>query len=147
MPIKYHPSIGQMLLCDFSKGFKEPEMVKDKRPVIVISPNLKSRDQLVTVVALSTRAPSPIMPYHYQIPMASMPQLGRFQRSDSWLKGDMIYTVGFHRVDLIRLNKRDANGQRAYFTQKLGRAQMKSIYSCVLHGINLGQLTRHLDDE
>jgi mRNA interferase MazF len=74
-----------------------------------------------------------------------MPQLGRFQESDTWVKGDMIYTVGFHRLSSIRLNKRDRNtGKRVYFTQKLGRDQMKEIYKCMLHGLNLGQLGNHL---
>ena len=37
MPINYPPKRGQILLCDFSQGFKEPEMVKGSRPVVVIS--------------------------------------------------------------------------------------------------------------
>ena len=85
------------------------------------------------------------MPYHYQIPKNSMPQLGRFQEKGTWLKGDMIYTVGFHRLDLIMLGKRDPRtGKRLYFNNRLGRDQMKEIYSCVLHGLNLGQLSQHL---
>jgi len=28
MPISFYPKIGQILLCDFSVGFEEPEMVK-----------------------------------------------------------------------------------------------------------------------
>lgn len=62
------------------------------------------------------------------------------------MKGDMIYTVGFHRLDLIRLRKKDkVTGKRLYFKQKLGRDQMREIYKCALHGINLGGLGEPLN--
>ena len=145
MAITFHPRAGQILLCDFSQGFKEPEMVKSHRPVVVLTPPIVGRAELVTVLALSTKEPDKIMPFHYKIPRNSMPQLRRFQENDTWVKGDMIYTAGFHRLDLIRLGKRDSTtGKRLYFTQKLGRGQMKDIYSCALHGLNLGQLSQHL---
>lgn len=145
MPITIHPKIGQILLCDFSTGFKEPEMVKSKRPVIIISPQVKGRGNLLTVVACSTVEPNPILPFHYKLPKQSMPQIERFQESDTWVKGDMIYSVGFHRLDLIQLGKKDPRtGKRLYFSQRLGREQMTMIYKCVLHGLNLGQLVDHL---
>ncbi|MGV6860084.1 MAG: type II toxin-antitoxin system PemK/MazF family toxin [bacterium] len=145
MAIEFHPRPGQILLCDFSQGFVEPEMVKSHRPVVVLSGPVVGRGKLVTVLALSTKEPEKIMPYHYKIPRNSMPQLGRFQERETWVKGDMIYTVGFHRLDLIRLGKRDkATGKRLYFRQKLGRDQMREIYKCALHGINLGNLGEHL---
>jgi len=68
-------------------------MTKSGRPVVVLSTDMKGRNGLVTVAALSTTEPNPCMSYHYKIPLSSMPQLGKFQQSDSWLKGDMIYTV------------------------------------------------------
>lgn len=63
MSIIFHLSPGQILLCDFS-DFKEPEMVKKNRPVIVLSSALKGRDKLLTIVPLSTVKPDPIQPYH-----------------------------------------------------------------------------------
>jgi uncharacterized protein YifN (PemK superfamily) len=145
MPITIHPSPGQILLCDFSQGFREPEMVKSKRPVIVLTGVSRSRPNLVTVVPLSTKEPDPIMPYHYQLPRNCMPQIGRFQDSDSWVKGDLLYTVGFHRLDLIRLGKRDPNtGQRIYYRNRLSRDRMREIYSSVLHGLNLGHLSEYI---
>ncbi len=119
--------------------------LKSHRPVLVISPYIQGRDKLVTIVALSTVEPNPIKPFHYKIPKCSMPMLGRFQENDTWLKGDMIYTVGFHRLDLIQLGTRDSQtGKRRYFNQKLGREQMIDIYKCVLHGINLSHLGQHI---
>jgi len=144
MAITFHPRIGQILLCDFSQGFKEPEMVKN-RPVVVITPAITGRANLVTVLALSTKKPVKNMPFHYKISKKSMPQLGRFQENDIWVKGDMIYTIGFHRLNLIRLGKKGhKTGKRIYFNQRLGREQMKEIYRCTLHGINLGELDQYI---
>jgi mRNA interferase MazF len=145
VPITFHPRAGQILHCDFSQGFKDPEMVKRERPVVVLTPYIQGRHQLVTVVALSTVPPSPVLPFHCQIPKNSMPQLGRFQEYGTWVKGDMVYSVGWHRLDLIRLGKRDPQtGKRLYFKNRLGSEQMKTIRGCVLHGLNLGPLTEYL---
>lgn len=115
MPITNHPKVGQILLCDFSYGFAEPEMVKSGRPVVVISPAMEGRGNLVTVVAISSQAPERPRAWHQRLPPASLPQLGMFQVRESWVKGDMVYAVGFKRLDLIRLNKRDpATGKRIY---------------------------------
>ncbi len=144
MAITFHPKPGQILLCDFEPGFKEPEMVKKKRPVVVLTGPIKGRANLITVVALSHAEPKPPQPYHYKIPRQSMPMVGRFQEEDSWLKGDMIYTFGFHRFNLIQLGKRGSDGKRLYFTNRLGIDQMKQIYQCVMHGLNLGKLAQHV---
>ncbi len=145
MALTFHPKAGQILLCDFSEGFKEPEMVKKSRPVVVLTPPIRGREKLVTIIALSTKKPDVILPFHYQVPKNSMPQIGRFQQNDTWLKGDMIYTMGFHRLDLIRLGKPNPKtGKRAYFNNRLGRDQMRAIYTCVLHGLNLPRLIEHL---
>jgi len=141
--IHYHPKVGQILMCDFTKGFKEPEMVK-KRPALVIS-SFQGRGKLITVVCLSTTLPNPVMNFHYLLPKTSLPQVGRFQTHDTWVKADMIYTVGFDRLNLIQLGKHDTRtGKRLYFLDRLGREQMKAIYSSLLHGINLGKLAQHL---
>ena len=144
MAITFHPQSGQILLCGFSMGFKEPEMVKSKRPIIVLTSPIQGRADLVTIVPLSTTPPHPPQPYHYKIPKQSLPMLGKYQDNDSWVKGDMLYTVGFHRLELIRLGTINPDGKRQYFKNKLGRDQMKIIYSCVLHGLNLGNLVAHL---
>lgn len=120
-------------------------MVKSGRPVIVLASSMVGRaPNLITVVALSTVEPETVMPFHCRLPRSVMPQLGPFQMSDSWVKGDMVYSVGFHRLDLIRLNKRDANNKRVYFTQCLSRERMRMIYGCVLHGIGLGAMCEHI---
>ena len=120
-------------------------MVKSNRPVVVLTPPMMGREHLVTIAPLSTTVPDPVMPYHYELPVASLPQIDRLQREGVWLKGDMLYTVGFHRLDLIRLGKPDRNtGKRQYYQNRLGRDQMKEIYKCVMHGLNLGHLGEYI---
>ena len=143
MALKFHPSPGTILICDFDTGFQIPEMTK-KRPVIVISPKRKNCSGLCTVVAISTKAPKTIENWHYHLPMASMPDVPNFQRKDSWVKGDMVYRVSFERLSLIRTKRDPTTGRREYFLQSLGREQMKCIYSCVLNALNLDGLTQHL---
>lgn len=110
MPITIHPRKGQLLLADFEPGFVEPEMIKRGRPVIVLSNPIPGRSGLVTVVACSTVEPELVRNYHYKLPRASMPNTSGFQTRDTWVKGDMVYTLGFHRLNLIKLPKMGASG-------------------------------------
>ena len=50
MALSYYPSIGEIVLCDY-RGFIEPEMIKT-RPVVVVSPRLRRRGNLIGVVPL-----------------------------------------------------------------------------------------------
>ena len=141
MPISEHPEPGTILHCDFDRGFKAPEMVKP-RLVVVLSPKIKARPGLCTVVALSTKAPSPVMTYHCQLDIR--PKLPHPWDSEGiWVKGDMIYAVGFHRLDLIRLSK-DRSGKRVYRMDTLTSDQMKAVRTCVLRALGLSALTKHL---
>jgi mRNA interferase MazF len=141
MPIREHPEPGTILVCNFDGGFKEPEMVKP-RLVVVLSPNIKARPWLSTVVALSTTPPDPVMTYHCQIDIE--PKLPISWSSDGiWVKGDMIYAVGFHRLDLTRLGK-ERDGKRVYRMDTLTGEQMKTVKTCVLRGMGLAALTKHL---
>ncbi len=139
MAILHHVPKGSLLQCDFNTGFVEPEMVKD-RLVIVLSPVIKARPGLVTVVALSTTAPDPIMPYHAQLDIR--PPLPKGLKSNGvWVKGDMVYAVGFHRLRQIRQKTKIG---RIYYTHTLTDEQMKTVHSCVLHGLGLSKLTKYL---
>ena len=51
-----------------------------------------------------------------------------------WVKGDMIYTVGFHRLDLVR-TERDHTGRRKYLTRRIPDEELKRIRHCVLVGL------------
>lgn len=141
MPIAEHPPLGTLLICDFRAGFKVPEMVK-RRPVIVISPKIATRAKLCTVVALSTTDPVPKMPYHSKLriqPLLPEPWDNEFM----WIKADMVYSVGFHRLDLLRKGKR-ADGKRNYIIRCLTGDQIKEVRRCLLRSIGLSGLTKHL---
>ncbi|WP_414714107.1 type II toxin-antitoxin system PemK/MazF family toxin [Sphingomonas sp.] len=63
MALSYYPSTGEILVCHYGQAAFEPEMNKS-RPVVVIGPRLRRRGRLVTVVPLSTTAPTSTEPYH-----------------------------------------------------------------------------------
>jgi mRNA interferase MazF len=141
MPITDHPAPGTILVCNFNGTFKEPEMVK-ARCVVVLSPKIRSRAKLCTVVCLSSTAPNNVMQYHCQLDIR--PNLPPPWDSDGiWVKGDMIYSIGFHRLDLIRIGK-DRSGKRIYRMDPISDEQMKSVKCCVLRGLGLSVLTKHL---
>ena len=72
-------------------------------------------------------------------------ETGRFQQASSWLKGDMVYTVGFRRLDLIRLRARNPNtGKREYFNRRFSRDRMRDVYKCVLVALNLRHVAEHV---
>ena len=62
------PNPGQILLCDFSVGFEKPEMVKKNRPVVILSGAIQGRDNLATIVPISSTTPEPKQLYHYKLP-------------------------------------------------------------------------------
>lgn len=82
------------------------------------------------------------MPYHklIKIPFELPKSWGDQER---WIKGDMVNAVGFHRVDLLCLRK-DKAGKRIYQLATLPDEEMKIVRQCVLHGLGLSRLTKHL---
>ncbi|EPI2684581.1 type II toxin-antitoxin system PemK/MazF family toxin [Vibrio cholerae] len=138
LAIKYSPKVGQILMCDFS-GFREPEMVKT-RPVLVIGTRPNGHN-LVTIVALSSTEPDKRQSYHLPLDDNHLPR-HKFFKGNTWVKGDMIYTLSFDRLSYVCLGSE--NRKRMYFQNRLSREVMKEVYSCVLNGINLGALSQHL---
>lgn len=139
MPISFHPKVGTILICNFEPGFAPPEMVK-RRPVVVLSPPISVRAGLCTVVPISTGVPAPQMPYHCELNIQLPPP---WDAGPNWLKGDMIAAVGFQRLDLIRMG-RDAAGKRTYREETLEPEDLKKVRSCVLNGLGMAHLTKHL---
>jgi mRNA interferase MazF len=131
MGILYPPVRGSILLCDYTGGFVTPEMVKP-RPVIVISPQIQKRGRLCTVVPLSTTEPDYIMPYHALITI-DPPMPPPFDENPSWLKGDMVNSVSYHRLNFIP--KGMIRGQRQYYMNVLTAEQMEVVKTCVLASI------------
>lgn len=142
MGIREHPPQGSIVTVDYSKGgFQPPEMMK-RRLAVVLSPKIASRPHLCTVVPLSLTEPIKIMPYHkrVKIPFALPAEWGDIER---WIKGDMVNSVGFHRVDLLRLGK-DNQGKRVYQLDVLPPDIFRIVRQCTLHGMGMSALTKHL---
>jgi uncharacterized protein YifN (PemK superfamily) len=140
MSIEFHPPRGSIVTVDYGKGFKNPEMDKT-RLAVVLSPEIKARVKLVTVVPLSLTEPETILPFHKQIEIPfELPKWGNQPR---WIKGDMVNAVGFHRVSLLRFDK-DQQGKRVYQTAVLDDELFKIVKRCVLHGMGLSTLTKYL---
>lgn len=124
MSLYYLPSQGDVLVCDFTRGFVAPEMVK-VRKVVVISQLSRHRRRLCTVVPISATAPDVHQDWHHILYQNPIPSDGLKQL---WVKCDMIYTVSFDRLD--KTHRRTRNG-REYFVPQLSRRDLDSVMSCV----------------
>jgi uncharacterized protein YifN (PemK superfamily) len=129
MSLKFHPDPGEILICSYSTGFIVPEMVK-RRPVVVISPRLRRRDGLCTVVPMSTSQPDFEEKYHCRMKLC--PQLPTPWDSEwMWVKGDMLATVCFSRLELVR-GPKDFEGKRKNIRYKLRHSELEAVRTCVL---------------
>lgn len=140
MAIQFHPEQGTILICDFN-GFVMPEMVK-RRPVVVVSPRLRRRDGLCTIVPLSTTAPPEISPYHFKL-HTTPPLPEPFNADYHWVKADMVYTVSHNRL-ILPFIKKDDGGKRIYDIRVIDKSDLIKIQQCLLHGLGLSSLTDYL---
>jgi mRNA interferase MazF len=141
MTLTYHPNPGSVLICDYEPGFKPPEMVK-RRPVVVVTPRLRRRAGLCTVVPLSTTAPDTPENYHYELRLD--PPLPDPWNSDvCWVKADMLATVSYERLSPVRIG-RDRSGKRQYYNSLVAKKGFVEIQKAMLCALNLAHLTKHL---
>jgi uncharacterized protein YifN (PemK superfamily) len=124
MPLYYLPRQGDVLVCDFTRGFVAPEMVK-VRKVVVVSQMSRHRGRLCTVVPISATAPIVPQDWHHILHQNPVPCDGLKQL---WVKCDMIYTVSFDRLD--KAHRKTRKG-REYFVPRLCTADLDSVMSCV----------------
>jgi uncharacterized protein YifN (PemK superfamily) len=130
MAILYPPRMGQILICDYTTGFKVPEMVK-VRPVVVISPEPRGRiTRLCTVVPLSTTQPEALELHHCEIRLAR-PLPKPFDAAICWAKADMLATVSYERLDMPKAGK-GFDGKRKYIKVFLEDTQLASVRQCAL---------------
>lgn len=128
------------MLCDYA-GNIPPEMEKT-RPVVVVSPPSQGRVKLATVVALSTTAPDPVMDFHCQIAV-NPPLPPPFNAPVMWVKGDMLFTASYDRLDRFKVGK-NPNGTRIYRVFTVQKAALPEIQKVVINGLGLGRLTPHI---
>lgn len=132
--LAFAPKPGQLLACHFGLGFQVPEIVKT-RPVLVISPKRLSDLGLCTVIPISHTPPDEVKPYHYKLPQGIVPNK-KYQTA--WLKGNLVQTVGLHRLDRLKV------GPREYISPLVPNEILKEARRCVLHITGMDHLTVHL---
>lgn len=133
MALNFHPDPGTILIADFGHH-KVPEITK-RRPVIVISPRLRQRDGLCTVVPCSTTVPRKMQPYHHKltvVPALPYP----YDHEEMWLKADLVYTLSFERLFLPFIGK-NAKGDRIYDVRHISDNDLNDIRDCVRSGLGL----------
>lgn len=128
MSLTFHPDRGTIVICDYSTGFRPPEMVK-VRPVVVISPRRRT-SQLATVVPLSSSRPSPAEPWHYELPPGAYPPA----RGPMWAKCDMLATVALVRLDRVKVG---GHGGPTYQTFQLDPRALAAIVIAVKTALGL----------
>ena len=117
-------------MCDFS-GFREPEMVKI-RPVMVISPRLPHRSNIVTVVPISLTAPNHTLPFVYKLSKNYHPK--EDDGLDCWAKCDMVMNISRDRLDGFKV------GRRIWTIPQASAADLNGVRCGVLHGLGMGDL-------
>lgn len=124
MSLKFCPTRGEVLMCDFGiGGFKAPEMVKT-RPCIVVS--RAGASGLSTIVPLSGTVPSRIEDWHYLIPSGNLP--GIWNEREMWAKCDVVSTVGWFRLQRLRHRKQ---GEWCHAATRIGTSHMAKIEDCL----------------
>ncbi|MCB1368167.1 MAG: type II toxin-antitoxin system PemK/MazF family toxin [Rhodobacteraceae bacterium] len=130
MPISYHPRAGQILMCRFD-GFKVPEMVKT-RPVIVVSPRLPHRSEIVSIVPISLTAPKHDLPFNVRLSKNYHP----LEEDDlpCWAKCDLLLNLGIWRLDGFKV------GRRKWDSPQLTAEDLSDVKRGVLFGLGMGHL-------
>lgn len=142
MPLKFPPQPGLIVICDYSTGFRPPEMVKE-RLAVVVSKRLPHRDGLCTVVPLSTTPSRSGIKYQCRVDLpfeAPAPYAGKVK----WAKSDMLATLCYNRMGLPYTGRDPATGKRKYLKIVLAPEELLKIRHTMLHALDLGALTNHL---
>ena len=126
--------MGQVLMADFS-DLRQPEMTK-VRPVIILSPRLPYRSELVTVVPISLTPPRHELPFCHLL--SRNYHLGENQDKPSWAKADMVMTISLGRLNGFKI------GKRRWAYPELSAEDLLEVRRAVLHGLRYGSLAMEL---
>lgn len=141
MAISFHPDPGSVLICDYTTGFVPPEMVK-KRLCVVITPRLRRREGLCTVVPLSTSEPEPICDFHFALELER--EIPGWPGRLKWAKCDMFGTVSHARLSPIGIGRRGDDRRRKYIYPRVTADQLRGIRGGVLCALTFRELTQYL---
>lgn len=140
MSLKFPPKPGMIVICDYSTGFREPEMVKE-RLAVVVSPRLPHRDGLCTVIPLSTTPARSGIRYQCKIELpvvAPAPYEGKIK----WAKCDMLATLSYTRMQLPYTGRDKVTGKRKYLQIVLSSEELARVRTAMLHALGLESLTK-----
>ncbi|WP_082364955.1 type II toxin-antitoxin system PemK/MazF family toxin [Bosea vaviloviae] len=132
MALQFHPRAGQILICDFS-GFRIPEMVKP-RPVIVVSPKLPYRSDIVAIVPISLTPPRHDLPFCFRLSKNYHPM--EDDDLPCWAKADMLMNIGLYRLSAIKV------GRRKYEYPALSAEDLAGVRRSVLCGLGLDRIEK-----
>lgn len=142
MGLKFPPLLGQVVICDYSTGFREPEMVKE-RLAVVVSKRLPHRDGLCTVVPLSETPSRAGIKYQCKVELPfEAPEA--YAGKVKWAKADMLATLCYKRMSLPYTKRDPTTGNRKYIRIVLDPAELLKIRHAMLHALSLDDLTNHL---
>ena len=129
MAIKYAPTKGSIIICEFDQFALPPEMQK-RRPVVVLS---HVSPRLCLVVPLSTTEPDLQKPWHYLLNTPD-PLPKPYNSKAHWVKGDMVFPASFDRLTLPFSGK-DKNGKRIYDVKVVSVEDFEEIQRCVISAL------------
>jgi mRNA interferase MazF len=130
--LPFHPSPGDILICDYTTGFRPPEMVK-RRLCVVISPKLKRRTDLASVVPISQTCPDPTEPWHHRIELISQ----SWGDGPRWIACDMIATVAYHRLSRPHF-RHLVTDSRVFERLRLSQGDLTSVQHGIMIALGLG---------
>jgi len=139
MGLLYYPNPGEILLCDYGTSGVAPEMEK-RRPVVIVTPRLRRRGELVGVIPLSTSAPQEVEDFHCRLEL-DHPLPAPFDRPVMWAKCDMFSVLSRDRLDRFKAGRGE---KRIYVAGKVTADQLKALRAAMLCGLGLSSLTIHL---
>ncbi|QDH15586.1 type II toxin-antitoxin system PemK/MazF family toxin [Oecophyllibacter saccharovorans] len=134
MALSYPPRRGEVFRCEYPKDMKAPEMIKT-RLVLVVSPKLRCRKGLCTVVPFSTT--DPILPQDYQCQVKLPIDPPGYPGQVKWVKADMIDTFSYERLSLLQDKKRGPDGKRKYCQIRIDEDDMERVLQAVQHALGL----------
>ena len=140
MSLKFPPKPGLIVICDYSTGFREPEMVKE-RLAVVVSPRLPHRDGLCTVVPLSTSPSRSGIRYQCRIQLPSVAP-APYEGTIKWAKCDMLATLAYGRMQLPFTGRDKVTGKRKYLQIVLPGEELARVREAMLHALGLESLTK-----
>ena len=106
------------------------------RPIIVVSPRLPHRSEIVTVVPISTTAPNHKLPFVVKLSKNYHP--GEADDFPCWAKCDMVMNIARWRLDGFKV------GRRRWETPQATGDDLEAVKRGVIHGLGMSGLLQNL---